>query len=81
MMYQIAINLYKTVNENLSIPSTELIRLLEEVVCTQQQVMFELFKSNQSKIGMNANENKLYYINKIIVLAKLKWSFSLKKNK
>ena len=77
MMYQIAINLDKTVNENRSIPSTELIRLLEQVVCTRRQVMFELFKSNQSKIGMNANENKLYHINKIIVLDKLNWSFSL----
>ena len=79
MMYQIAINLYKTLNENSSNPSTELIRLLEQIVCTRRQVMFELFKANRSKIGMNANENKLYHINKLIVLDKLNWSFALKK--
>ena len=37
--------------------------------------MFELFKTNKSKIGMNANENKLYHINKLIVMDKLNWIF------
>ena len=76
MMYQLALNLYKTVTENIpNSPSTELIRLLEQIVITRRQVMFELYRSNNSKIGMNSNENKLYHINKLIVLDKLNWSF------
>ena len=76
MLYQLALNLYKTVNGNIAnSPSTELIRLLEQIVITRRQVMFELFRSNKSKIGMNSNENKLYHINKLIVLDKLNWNF------
>ena len=75
-MYHLSLNLYRTLNENVTVnsPSTELIRLLEQVVITRRQVMFELFKTNKSKIGMNANENKLYHINKLIVMDKLNWS-------
>ena len=76
-MYQLAINLYKTVNENDNLlpPSTEFIRLLEQVIVTRRQVLFELFKTNKSKIGMNSNENMLYHINKLIVMDKLSWNF------
>ena len=76
-MYQLAFNLYKTVNENDNLlpPSTEFIRLLEQVIVTRRQVLFELFKTNKSKIGMNSNENKLYHINKLIVMDKLSWNF------
>ena len=43
-LYQMALNLYKTINEVESnfIPSTELIRLLEQVIVTRRQVVFEL---------------------------------------
>ena len=73
-MYQLAFNLYKTVNENDNLlpPSTEFIRLLEQVIVTRRQVLFELFKTNKS---MNSNENKLYHINKLIVMDKLSWNF------
>ena len=74
-MYQLSLTLYKSINENSSSPSTELIRLLDQVVVSRRQVMFELFRTNRSKIGMNAKENKLYHISKLIVMDKLNWSF------
>ena len=54
--------------------TTELIRLHDQMIVTRRQVMFELFKTNNCKVGMNANENKLYHLNKLIVLDKLNWS-------
>ena len=55
--------------------ATEQIRVLEQMVCTSRQVFFETFRCNKYKIGMNANENKLYHISKQIVLEKLDYSF------
>ena len=77
MMYQLAINLFKMVNLNLSTirPSNDLIRILDQVVITRRQVMFELYRTNRSKIGMNAIENKLYHLNKLIATDKLGWNF------
>ena len=76
MMYQLAINLFKLVNLNLNTirQSNDLIRLLDQVVITRQQVMFELYRTNRSKIGMNAIENKLYHLNKLIVMGGASWS-------
>ena len=71
IMYQIALTLFKTINKNLPAPSTELVRLLDQVICTSRQVMFQLHKTNRSKIGKNTNENKHYHINKLIVMDKL----------
>ena len=45
------------------------------MVITRRQVMFEIFKTNNFKIGMNSNENKFYNLNKLIVRDKLNWSF------
>ena len=76
MMYQLAINLFKMVNLNLSTirPSNDLIRILDQVVITRRQVMFELYRTNRSKIGMNVIENKLYHLNKLIVMGGASWS-------
>ena len=52
---------------------------MDNVVCTRRQVMFELHRNNRTKIGMNAIENKLYHINKLIVMDKLVWSYPLYK--
>ena len=65
----------KTMNGNPMSPTTEIVRLLEQVVCARRQVMFELSRSNTCKIGMNTNENKLYHGNKLIGLDKLNMSF------
>ena len=75
MLFQLSINLYKTINENLPIPSTELVRLLDQVICSSRQTLFEIFRQNHFKIGMNSNAYKFYHINKQIVLEKLNWTF------
>ena len=41
--------------------------------------MFELHRSNRTKIGMNSIENKLYHINKLIVMDQLVLSYPLYK--
>ena len=75
MLYQISLNLYKTFNFTNNVPPTEVIRVFEQMISTRRQVLFESFRSNRSKIGMNANENKFYHINKQIPLATLNFSF------
>ena len=77
MLYQNAINLHKTINESLQVLSTEQLRLFEQMICTRRQIIFELFRTNKSKIGINSNENNFYHINKLIVMEKLNWSIPL----
>ena len=77
MLYQISLLLFETANENSSTPSRSFVRLMDQVVCSGRQVMFELHRANRTKIGMNSIENKLYHINKIIVMDKLNWSYPL----
>ena len=45
------------------------------MVGTRRQTLFEIFKSNKTKIGLNANENKFYRITKMIVLNDLNLNF------
>ena len=75
MMYQLSLNLYASLNENYTVPSNQLVRLLDQIICTSRQKMIELRKGNKSKIGMNMNENKLYHLNKLILIDNLSWSF------
>ena len=75
MLYQISLNLYKTLNFSNNEPPTEVIRVFEQMISTRRQILFESFRSNRSKIGMNANENKFYHINKQIPLTTLNLSF------
>ena len=75
MLYKISLNLYKTLNfTNIELP-TEVIRVFEQMISTRRQILFESFRSNRSKIGMNSNENKFYHINKQIPLATPKLKF------
>ena len=77
MFYQISLLLFKLVNENENVPSLSFVNLLEQVVCTRRQIMFECHRANHSKIGMNSLENKLYHVSKLIVINKLNWTFPL----
>ena len=52
---------------------------MDQLVCTSRQVMFEIFRTNQSKIGMNCPVNKSYHVSKLIVLDKLNYIFPLYK--
>ena len=75
MMYQLSLNAYNTINENLESPSTELVRLLDQVICSRRQTLFEVFRNNRFKIGMSSNVNKFYHIGRQIVLDKFAWSY------
>ena len=77
MFYQISLLLFKMVNENENVPSLSFVNLMEQVVCTRRQIMFESHRANHSKIGMNSLENKLYHVSKLIVINKLNWTFPL----
>ena len=66
---------YASLNEKYTVPSTQMVRLLDQIICTRRQKMFELRKGNKSKIGMNLNENKFYNLNKLILMDTLSWSF------
>ena len=46
MMFQLSLNAYKTINENLTVPSTELVRLLDQIVCSRRQTLFEVYRKN-----------------------------------
>ena len=75
MLYQIALDLFKSLNEDIFYPRTETVRILSQMVCTRRQVLFEIFKSNKTKIGLNSAENKLYHINKRVALNDLNLNF------
>ena len=79
MLYQISLLLFKTINENLHVPSHSFVKMASQIVCTRRQVMFEIHRANLSKIGMNSPENKLYHVSKLILLDKLNWSYPLYK--
>ena len=76
MMYQLSLNLFASLNESSTVPSTQMVRLLDQIICTSRQTMFEIHKGNKSKIGMNMNENKFYPLNKLILMDNLNWSFA-----
>ena len=48
-----------------------MVTVLDQVICTRRQLVFEIFKSNNYKIEMNTTTNKLYHVNKLIGLDKL----------
>ena len=75
MLYQISLQLHKTVNAcNVGI-STETIHVIEQTVFTRRQLTFEIYRNNNCKIGMNTQANKFYHITKLIGLDKLNLSF------
>ena len=73
MMYQISLLLFKTVNETCHVPSGSFTKLMDQIVCTGRQIMFETHRSNKSKIGMNSLSNRLYLLNnKMLIIQKCK---------
>ena len=74
MMYQLSLNLYASLNEKCTVPSTQMVRLLDQIICSRRQKLFELRRGNKGKIGMNMNENKFYHLNKLIQMDTLSWS-------
>ena len=75
MLYQIALNLHKLINDLDDPLNFDQIELLEQIVCTRRQLRFEIHKNNNVKIGMNTVANKLYHVSNLIGLDMLNLGF------
>ena len=73
MKYQSALNLHRILNQE--VISFEIATVLNQMICTRRQTMFELARDNQCKIGMNTTANKLYHISGKISLLTLNNTF------
>ena len=54
---------------------TETLHVIEQSVFTGRQIIFNILRYNNNKIGMNTQTNKFYHITKLIGLDKLNLSF------
>ena len=75
MYYQLALSLHKTLNFDECDLSFELITVLEQLVCTRRQVLFQIFRNSNYKIGFNIAANKFFYLNNKIGLELLNLNF------
>ena len=75
MYYQLALSLHKTLNFDECDLSFELITVLEQLVCTCRQVLFQIFRNSNYKIGFNIAANKFFYLNNKIGLELLNLNF------
>ena len=75
MYYQLALNLHKTLNFNDYEPSFEIITVLDQIICTRRQVLFQIFRNSNCKIGFNTTANKFFHLNNKIGLEQLNQNF------
>ena len=75
MYYQLALNLHKTLNFNDYELSFEIVTVLDQIICTRRQVLFQIFRNSNCKIGFNTTANKLFYLNNKIGLEQLNQNF------
>ena len=77
MYYQLALNLHKILNFNEWELSFKIITVLEQLICTRRQDLFQTFRKSNYKIGFNTNTtaNKLFYLTNSIGLEHLYLSF------
>ena len=68
MYYQMALNLFKIVNNTDHELSFESLTILDQVICTRRQIKFQVQRNFTSKIGLNTTANKLYHLNNLIGL-------------
>ena len=74
-LYQSALKLHKTLNENLEDLTFEQITVLNEIICTSRQCNFQICRSNHFKIGMNTTANKFFSLSNMISLSMLNLTF------
>ena len=74
MLYQISLNLHKILNTDGPM-TTELVTVLDQIICGRRQLKFEIYRNFQGKIGMNTTANKLFFISNLITLDSLNLSF------
>ena len=60
--------MHKVLNEHDNVLSFEQVTVMDQIICTHRQLKFQIFKSNNNKIGMNTTANKLYHVSNLIGL-------------
>ena len=55
-------------NNWVNVLSFEQVTVMDQIICTRRQLKFQIFKSNNNKIGMNTTANKLFHVNNLIGL-------------
>ena len=75
MLYQIALNLHKVINDLDNSLTFDQIALMDQIVCTGRQRRFEVCRSFNVKIGLNTMANKFYHISNLISLDMLNLKF------
>ena len=73
--YQMALKLYKVLNEPTFECSMEYVRVVEQIICPQRQSLFRIFKNNNYRIGLNTTSNKFFYLNDLVMLDSLSYNF------
>ena len=76
MLYQVVLQLHKTLNACHNVMTTESFHVLEQIVCTRRQLTFEIHRDNNTKIGMNTQANKFYHISKMVALDRLNLNYA-----
>ena len=74
-LYQSALKLFKTVNDNLDDISFEQASVFNQIRCSPRQTFFEVERNNNYKIGMNTTLNKFSALNKLVSLGMLHLRF------
>ena len=78
-LYKLSLQLHKTFNN--SNHGVEWLSLANQIVVSGRQTLFEILKTNNTKIGLNISSNKFYCLNKQIELNLLNLSFPAFKTK
>ena len=75
MQYQLALNLHRTLNLDVHELSFEVVTVFDQLICTRRQILFQIFRNSNTKIGLNTTANKFFYLNNMIGLDHLNLSF------
>ena len=73
--YTQSLQLFKTITNIHELCTTENVRLLNQIICTRRQTLFQIVRTNNYKIGRNTAANKFYPINGFIGLDTFNPSF------
>ena len=75
MYNQMSLKLHKLLNEHGNQLSFEHVTLMDQIVCTGRQLIFQILRKFITKIGLNTTENKLYPLNNMISLDRLNMNY------
>ena len=76
MLYQMSLKLHKLLNEHDNQLSFEHVTIMEQLICTSRQRNFQIYRTFNTKIGLNTTANKLFPLNNLIALDRLNLNFA-----